>query len=608
MRIALISRRSFLSLGIAAFLIPGVAATAQQRVSRPGVYSGYASIIADSWRRSSLYVPVRDGTKLAVDIYRPIHNGKLVEQPLPLIWLFTPYRRAVLTKDGKIVPGIGANGMVDLTKYGYVVAIADVRGKGASFGVRQAPHNRIEAQDGYDLTEWFASQLWCNGKIGMWGGSYLGGTVLNTVTAMPPHLKAVFFGITDFNMYDGWVRGGIFRYTAGADPPYEEDLQSVPVDDDPTREMLKAAVSEHKTNTLLDSLMEEAPFRDSWSNQSDSYWWSEVSFSGYLEQIRRAGVPAYIYGGWYDFLRRDTVTAFANWPNPKKLLIGPWVHAQSTGFDLPLEHLRFFDYWLKGIDNGIMKEPAVYFNTINGSLEDKWKFAADWPPRSNGRTLYFIHEGKSGTVKSANDGQLSIAPIEDASAKDDFTVIYGINQHVEPVGVAPVYKGPTEWDAKGLTYTSQPLTTELEVRGHPLASLWLSSSASDADVFTFLEDVDADGNSLYVSDGRIRASLRAIQKPPYNFLDLPWHRAFKEDAHPLTPGQPVRLLIDLMPTSYVFLKGHRIRFTITGSQGRISYHQQDPPPQLSIYRDRLHRSYVELPVVDLNKVRRQPAD
>jgi hypothetical protein len=587
-------RRTALTLLLSALLAP--LTNAQPKISKPGVYSGYSNAIADGWKRTSLYVAVRDGTKLAVDVYRPTQNGRLVETPLPLIWLFTPYRRAVYTKDGKVAAGTGANGMVQLTKYGYVVAIADVRGKGASFGVRQAPHNRTEAQDAYDLTEWFASQPWSTGKIGMWGGSYLGGTVLNTVTTMPPHLKAVFFGITDFNMYDGWVRGGIFRFTAGADPPYEEDLQSVPVDDDPGKELLKAAVSEHKANTLLNSLMGETRYRNSWSNQSDSYWWPEVSFSNYLDQIKRSGVAAYVYGGWYDFLRRDTVIAYANWPNPKKIVMGPWVHAQNTGFDLPLEHVRFFDYWLKGIDNGIMKEPPVYFNTIGAAPEKSWRFAAEWPPETHNRAVYFVHAGKSGTIQSANDGMLNSTTQEDARAQDDFAVIYGINAHVEPVGVAPVYKGPTEWDQKGLTYTSEPLGEDLEVRGHPLASLWLSSSTTDADVFVFLEDVDGAGNSTYVSDGRLRASLRATSNAPYNFLGLPWHRAFKEVDHPLTPGQPVQLSIDLMPTSTVFQKGHRMRFTVTGSQGRTNYRKQNPPPRISIYRDRLHRSYVELPI------------
>jgi putative CocE/NonD family hydrolase len=579
-------------------LIAGFSALgyAQTKQSRPGVYSGYSKQLYDGWKRFSQYVAVRDGTKLAVDIYRPTLKGEVVNTPHPVVWLFTPYRRAVYTRDGKIMPGTGGANMLEMTKYGYVVAIVDTRGKGASFGTRQAPHNRTEAEDSYDIMEWLGTQSWSTGRIGMWGGSYLGGTVENAVTTMSPYLKAVFFGITDFNMYDGWVRGGIFRYTAGADTPYTDDLQSVPVEEDADKSMLKAAVEEHKHNTLLNSLMEETPYRDSWSNLSDSYWWDEVSFSNYIDQIKRSGVAAYVYGGWYDFLRRDTVISYANWPNPKKMVIGPWVHAQSAGFDMLTEHLRFFDYWLKGIDNGIMKEPPIYYHTINAPEGKQWQFASEWPMRDQKQKVYFFNGGKSGTMGSTNDGVLNQTSPESADEKDDYKVVYGINAHVEPVGAKPSYKGASEWDQKGMTWTSEPLASDLKVTGHAIVSVWISSSSDDADVFVFLEDVDEAGNSAYVSDGRLRASLRAVHAPPYDFLDLPWHRAFKQDEHKLTPGKPVKLLIDLMPTATIFKKGHRIRVAITGSQGRTNYARPQTPPTISIHRNRLRASHIALPV------------
>ncbi len=567
---------------------------AQTKVSQPGVYSGYAKQSADGWQRSSQYVAVRDGTKLAVDLYRPTLKGQLVTTPFPVIWQFTPYRRALYDNDGKVVSRQAA-ALLDLTKYGYVIAVADVRGKGASFGFRKAMHNRQEAEDSYDLTEWFAAQSWCSGKVGMWGGSYNGGTVAGAVTTAPPHLKAVFFGITDFNMYDGWVRGGIMRYSMGADNPVSDDLLTVPVDADADKTMLKAAVEQHNQNPLMNPMLMALPFRDSWSDVSDSYFWSEVSYSNYLAQIKRSGVAAYMYGGWFDFLRRDTVMSYVNWPNAKKMLMGPWAHGSVAGFDFATEHLRWFDYWLKGIENGINTEPPIYHHVVNAPAGQNWRLATAWPMAEAKQSNWFLQSSKSGSAPSVNDGTLATSAPTDADGKDEFKVVYGVKVDVEPLGIAPITKGASEWDQKGLTWTSTPLSADVEVIGHPQAHLWFACSATDADIFVVLEDVDEAGNAQYVADGRLRASLRATHQPPYNFLNLPWHRSYKIDEHKLTPGQPVKLAIDMMPTAMLFKKGHRIRLALTGSQGRTNYQQQTVPPTLSILRSATHVSYLSLP-------------
>ena len=559
-------------------------AWAQPKVSQPGVYSGYAKQVADGSQRFSQYVTVRDGTKLAVDYYRPTLKGQLVTTPFPVIWQFTPYRRALYDDKGNIISRQAAT-LLELTKYGYVIAVGDTRGKGASFGFRKAMHNRQEAEDSYDLTEWFAAQPWSSGKVGMYGGSYNGGTVAGAVTTAPPHLKAVFFGITDFNMYDGWIRGGIMRYSMGADNPVSDDLLTVPVDEDKDKSLLKAAVAQHNQNPLMNPMLIAMPFRDSWSDVSDSYFWSEVSYSGYLAQVKKSGVAAYMYGGWADFLRRDTVISYVNWPNAKKMLMGPWAHGSTAGFDFATEHLRWFDYWLKGIENGINNEAPIWHYVVNAAADKAWRSAKDWPLAEAQATNWFLQR----ETLSAN------APTE-LEAKDDLKVVYGIKADVEPLRDAYVTKGASEWDQKGLTWTSAPLTNAIEVTGHPLVQLWLACSAEDSDVFLMLEDVDDAGNSQYVADGRLRLSLRATHQAPYNFLNLPWRRSYKTDEHKLTPGQPVKVTIDLMPTATVFKPGHRIRLALTGSQGRTNYQQRESAPTLTVLRDATHISYLSLPL------------
>ena len=571
-------------------------AVGQTKVSKPGIYSGYTKQVADGSQRFSQYVTVRDGTKLAVDFYRPTLKGALVTTSFPVIWQFTPYRRALYDDKGNVISRQAAP-LLELTKYGYVIAVGDVRGKGASFGFRKAMHGRQEEEDSYDLTEWLAAQPWSSSKVGMFGGSYNGGTVAGAITTAPPHLKAVFFGITDFNMYDGWVRGGIMRFSMGADNPISDDLLTVPVDEDKDKSMLKAAVEQHNQNPLMNPMMIALPFRDSWSDVSDSYFWSEVSYSNYLAQIKKSGVPAYMYGGWADFLRRDTVISYVNWPNVRKLLMGPWAHGSTAGFDFATEHLRWFDYWLKGIENGINNEAPIYHYVVNASADKAWRSATEWPPAEAKATSWFLQGGKSGSAPSVNDGTLTTAATE--QGKDEFKVIYGIKADVEPLRDAYVVKGASEWDQKGLTWTSAPLTNAVTVAGHPLVQFWLACSADDADLFVVLEDVDEVGNSQYVADGRLRVSLRATHQAPYNFLNLSWRRSYKTDEHKLTPGQPVKLLIDLMPTVTIVKRGHRIRLALTGSQGRTNHQQAPAPPTLTVLRDATHVSYLSLPSLAL---------
>ena len=161
--------------------------------------------------RQSLYVPVRDGTRLAVNVYRPAVDGKPVAERLPVIFAFTPYRARYRADDGRIVEAALEDRLAlrSLLRAGYVVAVADIRGKGASFGHRRGFQDRTEARDGHDLVEWLAKQPYSSGKVGMIGCSYLGGSTFHTATTAPPSLKAVFIGATELDKYSFVRNGGI---------------------------------------------------------------------------------------------------------------------------------------------------------------------------------------------------------------------------------------------------------------------------------------------------------------------------------------------------------------------------------------------------------------
>lgn len=179
-----------------------VAADAKEgeRVSRFGEYKGYSERIYDGYDRFSEYVEARDGTLLAVDVYRPTLDGELVEEPLPVVWAHTRYQRAHQRLDGTVQEG--QMYVRELVPFGYVVGIADVRGSGASFGVRAAEFTPEEAQDAYDITEWLAAQTWSDGNVGMFGRSYLGITQLFAASQAPPHLRAIFPEMHMFDIYD----------------------------------------------------------------------------------------------------------------------------------------------------------------------------------------------------------------------------------------------------------------------------------------------------------------------------------------------------------------------------------------------------------------------
>jgi hypothetical protein len=162
-------------------------------------------------------------------------------------------------------------------------------------------------------------------------------------------------------------------------------------------------------------------------------------------------------------------------------------------------------------------------------------------------------------------------------------------------------------DKKNLTYTTAPLEQDLEVTGHPIAHLFLSSTATDGALFVYLEDVDENGVVTYVTEGELKLSLRRLQPRPWA-PDLPWTRAYQEDESLLTPGQVEEIELDLQPTSYVFQKGHQLRISIAGWDNyNFGGPRFDPPPTLQMYHDSARASYVELPIIEGEQPPAQPS-
>lgn len=574
-------------------------------LTQPGVYSRYNTPDYDGWKRISVYVPVRDGTKLAVDIYRPTKAGVMEQAPLPVIFQFTGYRRATYTSlTNKTIHYPDTT----FTKYGYVMVYADTRGKGASYGTRMEMCDRTEAMDGHDLVQWIGSQPWSDGNVGMWGASYTGNTQVETASNTPKYLKTVIPEWTDYAKYDATYRGGMHRTTAGGGETQDDSI-TVPVDEDTVdannngiTDMLEAAIAQHvapylPTSYLYLNFIARMPYRDSYDSdvgKLGEYWINAANYP-YFKAEKEAGIAFYQVGGWYDLFGRDTLIGYNNLKKHGKMFLAPFGHFGGTtpGIVLNQEFLRWFDYWLKGIDDEIMSEPPVYYYTVNAPTGTEWRFSPQFPLGEEKYVKYYLASGPSGSNPvSVLDGGLStVAPTAKNGGQDSY------KQNYNPVCTAMM--GNCSYDQWSLTYTTDVLSKDLQVTGSPIVHLWAASTATDQDFFADLEDIDANGKVVKVvaTQGRLRASHRSLAKAPFDNLGLPWHREYQQDMVPLTPNAPTELVFDILPTSYIFPAGHRMRVVVmAASKQALNY--LTPDSTVTIYHDKKHASYVSLPIID----------
>jgi putative CocE/NonD family hydrolase len=604
----------FLVLSAAGFgpaLLAGPQAGEPEKISRFGEYKGYSPEVYDSWVRSSRYLTMRDGIRLAADIIRPTRAGVVVDAPLPVIFTHTRYRRASV-RNGRVVSEADSPLAQALLRRGYVILVVDVRGSGASFGVWRGIFDREETLDAAEVIEWAARQPWCDGNVGMVGGSYLGATQLMAASARPPHLKAIFPVVPPFDLYEVGFHGGVFfddlvRTWSELTAELDTRAPAAPVDDDPKGRLLKQALREHEANRPLISIIAPLTFRDSRDEAGGERPYLDWGPSSCFEQTSEAGVPTYLWGGWFDAFTRDVFLMQKNYHVPSKLVVGAWSHSprdrkvQKEEFTLAgIEELRWFDHWLKGIPNGVDSEPAVRYQVMITPETREWRTAPAWPASASAPDYYLL-AGRSGSVDSANDGLLGPEKPAALDGRDscdvDFTATTGTTTRWDnAVGGGFGYPDMAANDRKGLTYTTPPLARDVEVVGHPLVRLWVSSSAADADFFAYLEEVNPTGISSYVTEGAIKASHRALNPSPYDNLGLPYHRGYREDVRPLTPGEPVEVVFDLEPTANVFNTGNRIRLTITGADKDNARTDPDvPAPSFTVYRDASRPSRISLP-------------
>ena len=592
---------SLITLALTACILqPEASRASEEKLSKPGFYKGYSAPLYEKYSRKSLYLPIpSDGTKIAIDIYRPLENGtsKVVETPLPAVLTTSRYHR-INEIDGKVQP-LEKDHLnsyaAEFIKYGYVVVITDVRGAGASFGAYRGPFSPQESQDASSIIAWLARQDWCTGKVGMFGQSYLGITQYMAAGQRPPALKAIFpqFALWDF--YATIFHNGVFvnGFMEGwsdqvnildANVTYDDKLfPAATVDADPRGVMRAHATEEHGANGSIYEEYRHLLYRNSVNREGVEVWKRNAPYVQ-AQALEDSGIPIYSLGGWYDCFTRGAFLPFKTLPNKQKVIVGPWPHCQTPGFDNSIECIRWFDYHLKGIDNGIMDEPPITYFTINTPPGREWRTSDAWPLKNQKVTPYYFSAGTAGAGESVNDGALSMTEPTAAKGVDTYKTDYGTTTGTHSrwlhaaTGVEFQRQVRNDEDRKALTYTTAPLEEDTEVTGNPEVHLWVASPLSDANFFVYLEDVDQEGKALYVTEGMIKASHRKISYPPYALGDIPYHSGETEDIEPLNVDEPAELRFSLLPTSYIFTQGHRIRVSITCADKDNFYTPESPLP------------------------------
>ena len=554
-------------------------------------------------------VPMRDGVNISTDIYLPD-----VTSPVPAIVIRTPYNN---NNEGVV------KDCVYFASRGYAVAAQDVRGRWDSEGDWYPFIN--EAQDGFDAHEWVGSQSWCDGNVGTMGGSYLAMVQWQAAPLRSRYLKAMVPRVGYSNFYHNWV------YTGGAfQLGFNLRWGGVQMHTRTNQVQYLWMPEGNKLSDLHWHLplinMDEAAGRVNliWKD-----WVKHPSYDDYWRSMRPAeehyseiAVPAYGLGGWYDVFLQSTLDNFMGvnrhgMPPGKgnqKMVIGPWIHSTGdmgqdtrTGdvdfgdtarIDLYAEHVRWFDYWLKGIDNGITSEPPVNVFVMGAN---RWRKASDWPIPGTEYTPYYLHSpGKANSM--FGDGVLDTEkPSSEASDQFVYDPEHPVmtiggstccSENLTPISMGPREQQAVEWRPDVLVYTSPVLDEDVEVTGPVKMVLYAASDARDTDFTAKLVDVSPNGTAINAAQGIIRARYRDS-----------W-----EEPTLLEPGNIYKYTIDLWSTSNCFLKGHRIRVEVSSS----NFPQFDRNPNTgnpfgmdaemqianqTVYHDAEHPSHILLPIV-----------
>ena len=540
----------------------------------------------------NLMIPMRDGRRMATDIYRPARNGVALAEKLPVLLERTPYDKTKAQVNAEY-----------LARHGYVVAVQDTRGRYRSEGtfLKVQP---IDATDGYDTIEWLAKQPYANGSVGMWGTSFAAHMEAGAAQLHPPSLRTIVVNMG--GMSNAWDHGVRYRGTyemgrqltwawsqLAADAP-NPSVKKLLLEQEKVENWYNVQPMRRGLNPLSVAPEYEGWYLDFFEHADYDAFWKDPMMNWSEHYAQTSDIPMYQIGGWYDIFLAGTFENFVGLSrlkkSPQRLLVGPWVHHGDTlsyagGVDFGAAaaipdfdgdfHLRWFDHFLKGLPTGVEKEAPVrlfVMGTGDGhrnaaghlSHGGYWRDERAWPLAGTRMVPYFFYA----------DGSLSPEKPREQSASTTFT--FDPRHPVPTIGGGssarlkdgaydqredprfppsqPPYL-PLRSRADVVVFQTAPLAEDMEVIGPIHVELFASTNRTDTDFTAKLIDVyppSADwpgGYDMNITDAIIRGRYRAT----------------RDHAVMLVPGQVYSFPIDPFPTANVFKKGHRIRVDISSS-------------------------------------------
>jgi putative CocE/NonD family hydrolase len=562
----------------------------------------------------NVMAPMRDGVRLACDVYRPAIGGRPMEEPLPVLLERTPYGKDQVSRSERTAKNPAPKSRAEVAEYftarGYVVVYQDCRGRYGSEGV--FIKYLSDGADGYDTVVWLTKQPWCNGKVGTMGLSYAAHTQAALACLNPPGLAAMFLDSGGFsNAYQSGIRqGGAFELKQ-ATWAFANARVSPRVQADPVASAALAAVDIRDWFMRMPWKPGHSPLQ--WAPEYEEYLfeqWTHGAFDDYWRQAgiwaegfhdQYADVPMVHMSSWYDPYPR---TATENYialakrkRGPVRLILGPWTHGDRSltyagdvdfGPNATLDgslaedyrdlRRRWFDRWLKGTDNGVDREPPVRIfvmgggsgrRTAEGRLDHggRWRAEQDWPLPDTAYQPYYLHADGSLSPEAPADDPSPLA--FDFDPRHPVPTIGGTISSGAPVmeggafdqveserffGSRPPYL-PLATRPDVLVFQTAPLNEPVEVTGPITVRLWADSSCPDTDFTAKLIDVYPPNEDY--PHGFAMNLTDGILRLRY--------RGSWEQPKLMTPGEIVTIEITPFPTSNLFAAGHRIRLDISSS-------------------------------------------
>ncbi len=509
-------------------------------------------------------IRVRDGTVLRADVYRP--DAAEGEQ-FPVLMSLSAYQKAL----DRILPHEAPFTHVERPEpdwwvpRGYVLVFVDTRGTGTSQGQSDL-WSMQEALDYYDAIEWSAEQPWSTGRTGLVGVSYYAITQWTVASLQPPSLATIM-------PWEGWAdtyrdsvfHGGVFNQ--GFYGRWWLDVRG--------KQLLENTRADNPTALSEDLLY------NFMTHHMDSDWWDSVKAQAQFDRIT---VPLYSsgnWGGWNHHLRGNIEAFVHSASEHKKLRMHIGGHTDAFYSDEGKDDLlRWYDYWLKDIDTGIMDEPPIKLCIRTSVTECEWRFENEWPLARTEYVRYYLTDDPAGAVDDAvHDMRLSLTPPE-----REGSLTYAAGPEAYRRGLAGL---PTA------TFVTEPLTEPVEVTGHINLVMWVSSETDDMDVFAYLRRMSPDGSVETATRGILQVSHRKLdpeRSTPYR----PYHAHDEEEK--LAPGEVVPIEVEIWATSMVFGAGDRMRLDVNAHDGQhyfAAYNLKDN----TIYTGGERASCVLLPIV-----------